>query len=47
MPNNELMRDARRIYQLQDGYKYYSFIDTVGINSGSHLYVKSRQVNKM
>lgn len=46
LPNNELMRDARRIYQLQDGYKYYSFIDTVGINSGSHLYVKSRQVNK-
>ena len=22
------------------------FIDTIGVNSGSHLYVKSRQVNK-
>ena len=37
---------TKRILQLQDGYRYYSFIDTIGVYSGSHLYVKSRQVNK-
>ena len=43
---NEIHSDFKRIQQLHDGYRYYSFIDTIGVNSGSHLYVKSRQVNK-
>lgn len=46
LPMNEIHSDFKRIQQLQDGYRYYSFIDTIGVNSGSHLYVKSRQVNK-
>ncbi len=47
LPMNEIHSDFKRIQQLHDGYRYYSFIDTIGVNSGSHLYVKSRQVNKM
>ncbi|MCG2111252.1 DUF1542 domain-containing protein [Staphylococcus epidermidis] len=46
LPMNEIHSDFKRIQQLHDGYRYYSFIDTIGVNSGSHLYVKSRQVNK-
>lgn len=46
LPMNEIHSDFKRIQQLHDEYRYYSFIDTIGVNSGSHLYVKSRQVNK-
>ncbi|MCG1670132.1 DUF1542 domain-containing protein [Staphylococcus epidermidis] len=46
LPMNEIHSDFKRIQQQHDGYRYYSFIDTIGVNSGSHLYVKSRQVNK-
>lgn len=46
LPNNDIQTNYQRILQLQDGYRYYSFIDTIGVYSGSHLYVKSRQVNK-
>ena len=43
---NEIHTDYKRILQLQDGYRYYSFIDSFVIHSDSHLYVKSRQINK-
>ncbi|MBL7565009.1 DUF1542 domain-containing protein [Staphylococcus saccharolyticus] len=46
LPMNEIHTDYKRILQLQDDYRYYSFIDSIVIHLGSHLYVKSRQVNK-
>ncbi len=39
---NDAITDARGIYQLKDGYKYYSFIDSIGLHSGSHVYVERR-----
>ncbi|HHW9696370.1 TPA: LPXTG-anchored aggregation protein SasC [Staphylococcus aureus] len=39
---NDAITDARGIYQLKDGYKYYSFVDSIGLHSGSHVYVKRR-----
>lgn len=46
LPNNDIQTNYQRILQLQDGYRYYSFVDSIGVYSGSHLHVKSRQVNK-
>ncbi|GAA5466699.1 hypothetical protein Saur07_01780 [Staphylococcus aureus] len=41
-PKNDAITDARGIYQLRDGYKYYDFVDSIGLHSGSHLYVERR-----
>ncbi|HDA7229724.1 TPA: LPXTG-anchored repetitive surface protein SasC [Staphylococcus aureus] len=42
VPKNDAITDARGIYQLKDGYKYYSFVDSIGLHSGSHVYVERR-----
>lgn len=39
---NDAITDARGIYQLKGGYKYYSFVDSIGLHSGSHVYVERR-----
>ncbi|HGN7123382.1 TPA: SasC/FmtB family protein [Staphylococcus aureus] len=44
IPDNTAVSDASRITTNKDGYKYYSFIDNVGLFSGSHLYVKNRDL---
>lgn len=44
IPDNTAVADATRITTNKDGYKYYSFIDNVGLFSGSHLYVKNRDL---
>ncbi|MCG5676795.1 SasC/FmtB family protein [Staphylococcus aureus] len=44
IPDNTAVADASRITTNKDGYKYYSFIDNVGLFSGSHLYVKNRDL---
>lgn len=44
-PNNEVMTKLNGVRTLSDGYKYYDFIDTIGINSGSHLYISNRNIN--
>ncbi|EOD8462374.1 LPXTG-anchored aggregation protein SasC [Staphylococcus aureus] len=42
VPKNDAITDARGIYQLKDGYKYYSFVDSIGLHFGSHVYVERR-----
>ncbi|HCX8826814.1 TPA: LPXTG-anchored repetitive surface protein SasC [Staphylococcus aureus] len=42
VPKNVAITDARGIYQLRDGYKYYDFVDSIGLHSGSHVYVERR-----
>lgn len=42
VPKNDAITDARGIYQLKDGYKYYDFVDSIGLHSGSHVYVERR-----
>ncbi|HEB2215395.1 TPA: LPXTG-anchored repetitive surface protein SasC [Staphylococcus aureus] len=42
VPKNDAITDARGIYQLRDGYKYYEFVDSIGLHSGSHVYVERR-----
>lgn len=42
VPKNDAITDARGIYQLRDGYKYYDFFDSIGLHSGSHVYVERR-----
>lgn len=42
IPKNDAITDARGIYQLRDGYKYYDFVDSIGLHSGSHVYVERR-----
>ncbi|HGZ9159061.1 TPA: LPXTG-anchored aggregation protein SasC [Staphylococcus aureus] len=42
VPKNNAITDARGIYQLRDGYKYYDFVDSIGLHSGSHVYVERR-----
>lgn len=42
IPNNDIMGNVRRLEKNQDGYRYYDFIDNVGIRSGSHLYISGR-----
>ncbi|HGZ3423604.1 TPA: LPXTG-anchored aggregation protein SasC [Staphylococcus aureus] len=45
-PNEVLsLTDARGIYQLKDGYKYYSFVDSIGLHSGSHVFVERRTMD--
>ncbi|HDH4237634.1 TPA: DUF1542 domain-containing protein [Staphylococcus aureus] len=44
IPDNTAVADSSRITTNKDGYKYYSFIDNVGLFSGSHLYVKNRDL---
>lgn len=44
IPDNTAVADASRITTNKDGYKYYSFIDNVGLFSESHLYVKNRDL---
>ncbi|HDX8419456.1 DUF1542 domain-containing protein [Staphylococcus aureus] len=44
IPDNTAVADASRITTNKDGYKYYSFIDNVGLFSGLHLYVKNRDL---
>lgn len=44
IPDNTAVADASRITTNKDGYKYYSFIDNAGLFSGSHLYVKNRDL---
>lgn len=39
---NDAITDTRGIYQLKDGYKYYDFVDSIGLHSGSHVYVERR-----
>lgn len=45
VPKNDAITDARGIYQLKDGYKYYSFVDSIGLHSGSHVYVERRTMD--
>ncbi|MCC5165352.1 LPXTG-anchored repetitive surface protein SasC [Staphylococcus aureus] len=42
VPKNDAITDARGIYQLRDGYKYYDFVDSIGLHSSSHVYVERR-----
>ncbi|HFZ5485319.1 TPA: LPXTG-anchored aggregation protein SasC [Staphylococcus aureus] len=42
VPKNDAITDARGIYQIRDGYKYYDFVDSIGLHSGSHVYVERR-----
>ncbi|CXT70882.1 putative surface anchored protein [Staphylococcus aureus] len=42
VPKNDAITDPRGIYQLRDGYKYYDFVDSIGLHSGSHVYVERR-----
>lgn len=42
VPKNDAITDARGIYQLRDGYKYFDFVDSIGLHSGSHVYVERR-----
>ncbi|NEE92143.1 LPXTG-anchored aggregation protein SasC [Staphylococcus aureus] len=42
VPKNDAITDARGIYQLRDGYKYYDFVDSIGLHSGSHVCVERR-----
>ncbi len=42
---NDAITDARGIYQLKYGYKYYSFVDSIGLHSGSHVYVERRTMD--
>ncbi len=42
VPKNDAITDACGIYQLRDGYKYYDFVDSIGLHSGSHVYVERR-----
>ena len=42
IPNNDIMGNVRRLEKNQDEYRYYDFIDNVGIRSGSHLYISGR-----
>ncbi|MBV2801959.1 LPXTG-anchored repetitive surface protein SasC [Staphylococcus aureus] len=42
VPKNDAITDARGIYQLRDGYKYYDFVDSIGLHSGSHVYAERR-----
>lgn len=42
IPNNDIMGNVRRLEKNQDGYRYYDFIDNVGIRSGSHLFISGR-----
>ncbi|WP_337258838.1 LPXTG-anchored aggregation protein SasC [Staphylococcus aureus] len=42
VPKNDAITDARGIYQLRGGYKYYDFVDSIGLHSGSHVYVERR-----
>ncbi|HBC4053071.1 TPA: LPXTG-anchored repetitive surface protein SasC [Staphylococcus aureus] len=42
VPKNDAITDARGIYQLRDGYKYYDFVDSIVLHSGSHVYVERR-----
>ncbi|HHR7538866.1 TPA: LPXTG-anchored aggregation protein SasC [Staphylococcus aureus] len=42
VPKNDAITDARGIYQLRDGYKYYDFVDSIGLHSGSYVYVERR-----
>ncbi|MBZ5368984.1 LPXTG-anchored aggregation protein SasC [Staphylococcus aureus] len=42
VPKNDAITGARGIYQLRDGYKYYDFVDSIGLHSGSHVYVERR-----
>ncbi len=44
IPNNDAITDIAGVYQLKDGYKYYDFIDNVGLFSGSHIYVENRNI---
>ncbi|HGL6336935.1 TPA: LPXTG-anchored aggregation protein SasC [Staphylococcus aureus] len=44
VPKNDAITDARGIYQLRDGYKYYDFVDSIGLHSGSHVYVERRKM---
>ncbi len=43
VPKNDAITDARGIYQLKDGYKYYSFVDSIGLHSGSRVLLKDEQ----
>ncbi|HDJ2895048.1 TPA: LPXTG-anchored repetitive surface protein SasC [Staphylococcus aureus] len=40
VPKNDAITDSRGIYQLRDGYKYYDFVDSIGLYSGSHVYIE-------
>ncbi|HEI6415821.1 TPA: LPXTG-anchored repetitive surface protein SasC [Staphylococcus aureus] len=45
VPKDDAITDARGIYQLRDGYKYYDFVDSIGLHSGSHVYVERRSMD--
>ncbi|EGQ1397611.1 LPXTG-anchored repetitive surface protein SasC [Staphylococcus aureus] len=45
VPKNDAITDARGIYQLKDGYKYYRFVDSIGLHSGSHVFVERRTMD--
>lgn len=41
-PNYDVMTNLSSVRTLNDGYKYFDFIDNVGIYTGSHLQIHSR-----
>ncbi|WP_145361781.1 SasC/FmtB family protein, partial [Staphylococcus epidermidis] len=46
LPINQIHSHFKTIQHLHDPYTYYSFIHTIPLNSPSHLYLKSTQLNK-
>ncbi|SQA00494.1 FmtB-protein [Staphylococcus aureus] len=43
VPKNDAITDARGIYQLRDGYKYYDFVDSIGLILGHMSMLKDVQ----
>uniref|UniRef100_UPI0011A7EB55 SasC/FmtB family protein n=1 Tax=Staphylococcus epidermidis TaxID=1282 RepID=UPI0011A7EB55 len=46
LPINQIHSHFKTIQHLHHPYTYYSFIHTIPLNSPSHLYLKSTQLNK-
>ncbi|HDJ3073257.1 TPA: LPXTG-anchored repetitive surface protein SasC [Staphylococcus aureus] len=45
IPKNDAITDVRGIYQLRDGYRYYDFVDSIGLRSGSHVFLERRSID--
>lgn len=45
LPDASVHGTFRRVAKNQDGYKYFSLVDTIGVKSGSHAYIKNINYN--
>ncbi|MBO1199615.1 DUF1542 domain-containing protein [Staphylococcus simiae] len=45
LPDASVHGNFRRVTKNQDGYKYFSLVDTIGVKSGSHAYIKNINYN--